>query len=71
MKRIVQPTVVGLASAETGLPFDSVAICHLLTALDLGRVQGVGPGGKVSEITLRKVLIVLTDLLEISADTFL
>lgn len=72
VERRKQPTCVFVPSSESGLPHDSVALCHLLSALDKSRVQPpIRPVGRLPEQTLQKILLIVAELLEISAETFL
>ena len=71
MRRMEQPTGIFISKAESGLPSDSVAICHLLTALDKSRESGNGPIGRVTGRTLNRILFVVTELIGIDAETFM
>lgn len=71
MRRMEQPTGIFISKVESGLPSDSVAVCHLLTALDKSRESGKGPIGRVSGRTLHRILFVVMELLGIDAETFM
>lgn len=66
-----QPTCVFVPKALSGLPWDSVAVCHLLTAAAHQRLREQTPVGNVGEEVLIKIRLILTELLDISAETFL
>jgi len=71
LDRIGQPTATVVPAAPTGLPADSVALCHLCTAVDRGAFEGTGPIGTVPDVVLSEIRVVLAELLGIGADTFL
>lgn len=64
-----RPTAVPVPSSESGLPATSFAVCHLVTAVDLGRIDGCC--GRLAERRLCAIRIVLADVLGIDAETFL
>ena len=71
IERRKQPTCVFIPSTESDLPYDSVAVCHLASALDKDRAVEDKPTGRLSDKKLHEILLILVELLEITPDTWI
>jgi mRNA interferase MazF len=71
LERRRQPTCVFLPKAETGLDRDTVAVCHLLSAMDRRTVQDDGPRGRLSPKSLVSVRLMVAQVLGITTDLLL
>jgi mRNA-degrading endonuclease toxin of MazEF toxin-antitoxin module len=69
LRRRGQPTCVFLPRTTTGLPHDSVAVCHLIFALDQSRADEGPPVGSVSERYLLEIEAVLVEVLGIGFES--
>jgi len=70
IRRRKQPTGIFIPQGESGLPYDSVALCHLIASMNKSRAVE-GPIGRISEPNLQKILRILIELLDITAESFL
>lgn len=71
LARRKQATCVFLPKAETGLDQDTVAVCHLLSAVDRRAVLDDGPGGQLSPRCLIAVRLMVAQILGITTDLLL
>lgn len=71
IERRKQPTGVFVPSAESGLDFDSVAVCHLLSAVSKDRVLDSTQVGRVPEKIIHSIHAVLIELLDLSIEGYL
>lgn len=66
-----QATCVFLPKEETGLAQDTVAVCHLLSAVDPRRVVDASPSGRLSERRMIAVRLMVAQVLGITTDLLL
>lgn len=69
LRRRGQPTCVFLPRRATGLPRESVAVCHLVFALDKVRISGEPAVGRLAEQHVLEIEAVLVELLGIQMES--
>ena len=70
LRRRGQPTCVLVPRKITGLPHDSLAVCHLVFALDKLRADDGTPVGRLDERHQLEIEAVLVELLGIRMESF-